>query len=450
MHPPRSGPGADTGTGPPAPGWYPAPDNSPQWWWWTGHSWAPPTPGPPPPAPALPAGSIGPGPVAAPPRHRFLITALIVLVGLAAVAVPKVQAWAELLTYQRERITDPVVVDAVTVACSAMDAEITALRAQHAPDPGSVGGYGNETFDLDGAHLNTPRGRAIVDAETTAGRRMIARVISAAGPAQVAGDTNAQQWVDDWTLLLDTRDASAADGRQRAVPLDGDRPISTRIGEAAPTCELPFDLVDDLAAPGDPNAYAFLIADPGGAVRWNPCRPITYSVNAASAQPWVVEDLREALYRLERVTGLDFERVADHDWVPDGTEDIAPTRAQVAADLVVTWADEDDAPVLAGNVLGVARPQTTSMPGGAWITSASVIINVDGFTSRPGQFGPGFADGETHGAVVLHELAHAVGLDHIADPNQLMNDTATPLTNTGFGAGDRAGLRQLGREAGCP
>ena len=45
-------------------------------------------------------------------------------------------------------------------------------------------------------------------------------------------------------------------------------------------------------------------------------------------------------------------------------------------------------------------------------------------------------------AVVMHELAHVVGLDHVDDPTQLMNPEGTDVTE--FAAGDLAGLARLG------
>jgi hypothetical protein len=42
----------------------------------------------------------------------------------------------------------------------------------------------------------------------------------------------------------------------------------------------------------------------------------------------------------------------------------------------------------------------------------------------------------------MHELAHLVGLTHVADSGQLMY--ADNNGQTGFGAGDLEGLRRLG------
>jgi hypothetical protein len=74
---------------------------------------------------------------------------------------------------------------------------------------------------------------------------------------------------------------------------------------------------------------------------------------------------------------------------------------------------------------------------------ASVVIDMSDVGSNP----PWSSVGT--GPVLLHELAHAVGLDHVADATQMMNSTASPGGPTTYGAGDLTGLWQVGASAGC-
>lgn len=50
----------------------------------------------------------------------------------------------------------------------------------------------------------------------------------------------------------------------------------------------------------------------------------------------------------------------------------------------------------------------------------------------------------------MHELGHLVGLDHVADGRQVMAPIAPNFVNRSpaWGAGDLAGLSQVGRQAG--
>jgi Zn-dependent protease with chaperone function len=52
-------------------------------------------------------------------------------------------------------------------------------------------------------------------------------------------------------------------------------------------------------------------------------------------------------------------------------------------------------------------------------------------------------------AVVLHELGHLVGLDHVTAADQLMYPQVQPGV-TDFGAGDLTGLAALGRGTCMP
>ena len=53
-------------------------------------------------------------------------------------------------------------------------------------------------------------------------------------------------------------------------------------------------------------------------------------------------------------------------------------------------------------------------------------------------------------SVLLHELGHIMGLDHVHDPDQLMYSGRHPnVFLHDYGTGDLEGLRRLGMDAGC-
>jgi hypothetical protein len=70
--------------------------------------------------------------------------------------------------------------------------------------------------------------------------------------------------------------------------------------------------------------------------------------------------------------------------------------------------------------------------------------------ARPDKkFSWGFGRGTTRGALLLHEIGHAVGLQHVGATSQTMYPTVLSRSSTGYNSGDQAGLRKLGKPAGC-
>jgi predicted Zn-dependent protease len=65
------------------------------------------------------------------------------------------------------------------------------------------------------------------------------------------------------------------------------------------------------------------------------------------------------------------------------------------------------------------------------------------------KFSWGFGRGATRGALLLHEIGHALGLMHVGVTSQTMYPSVVSRASTGFNTGDLAGLRKLGRSAGC-
>ena len=88
--------------------------------------------------------------------------------------------------------------------------------------------------------------------------------------------------------------------------------------------------------------FRFLERVGGAPVRWNPCDEIAYAVNTAGASSSIRSDLREALARVTRATGIDFRSV--------GTTQETFFRAYQRmrfngvigrAELIMIWVDHD-------------------------------------------------------------------------------------------------------------
>ena len=87
------------------------------------------------------------------------------------------------------------------------------------------------------------------------------------------------------------------------------------------------------------------------------------------------------------------------------------------------------------------------------IVTGHLVLNLDAVTDtdtrRPVPHG--FGTGVNWGRIILHELAHVIGLGHVESRTSIMNEALTQQTisSANWGVGDLIGLRHLGREAGC-
>ena len=62
---------------------------------------------------------------------------------------------------------------------------------------------------------------------------------------------------------------------------------------------------------------------------------------------------------------------------------------------------------------------------------------------------PGFGNGVTRGALLLHEIGHAVGLGHVGMTKEIMYPTMLSREHSRYKGGDQAGLKRVGRSLGC-
>jgi hypothetical protein len=204
-------------------------------------------------------------------------------------------------------------------------------------------------------------------------------------------------------------------------------------------------------APTSP--YAFLSeATAERPLRYDPCTPIRFVVNPEGAPEGAIDEVREAFARLGEAAGLVF---VDGGFTAerhlrigaDERDTYQPARYGVGrwAPILISWASAREEPVLAGDVLGYGGSTSywNQVSDRAYVSGEVV------FDRELSLVGPGFGAGLTRGNLVLHELAHLVGLDHVEQRSELLYPTISTQSPDGYGPGDRAGLARLGVEAGC-
>jgi hypothetical protein len=191
---------------------------------------------------------------------------------------------------------------------------------------------------------------------------------------------------------------------------------------------------------GDPRAYRYMYVRRGAPARWNPCAVVTYRVRGGT--PARLADVREALRRVTYETGVRFRELGATAQVP-GSRGF-----RYDADLVVAWARPDDTTLLGGEraAAGGFEGPVAGRGGRPRIRNGFVVVD----ETKVDEMDPGFGAGATQGQVLLHELGHAMGLDHVTAAHQMMRpEVDNHAVAALYGAGDLTGLRRIGRAAGC-
>jgi hypothetical protein len=188
-------------------------------------------------------------------------------------------------------------------------------------------------------------------------------------------------------------------------------------------------------------------------LRWNPCQTITYKANVvvlpARMRPAVLREVRTAFGILAAASGLRFAYRGETSEVPRSSALDAQSAEIIVA---VTTPARTDFPI-GGGTLGYGgrswywwwSDSGLGIAYGAAITRGFVVLDSDRVTALQ----PGFGRGLDRGNLVLHELGHAVGLDHAGQRASLMYPELSSDSPNGYAAGDRAGLARVGRVAGC-
>lgn len=188
--------------------------------------------------------------------------------------------------------------------------------------------------------------------------------------------------------------------------------------------------------------YVFEHLLPGGVpATYDPCRPLHYVLNPAGMPTGGRELVQDAVAAAGAASGLVL--------VDDGTTDepLSANRGLVQrrrygnrwAPVLIGWSDQRAYPPLAGDVAGVGGSALVQPrgPASGRLVTGQVALDVDALAPlmRRGRV-------DQVRAIIMHELGHVIGLDHVGDPAQLMYPRNRGLTE--YGAGDLEGLARLG------
>jgi len=154
------------------------------------------------------------------------------------------------------------------------------------------------------------------------------------------------------------------------------------------------------STPHLPDGYSYLDAIDGRPVLVDACQPVAYHIEQSEMPAGGEMAITTAISLATKMTGL----VTTVDSSSSGT----------GTSITISYKHEDEDPGLAGNAIGVAHVQSTGGLTDAHISNVNISLEIEWFDSALRNT-PDLAT-----MVVLHEILHGNGLDHVNDPTSIM------------------------------
>lgn len=224
-------------------------------------------------------------------------------------------------------------------------------------------------------------------------------------------------------------------GEPRNILEQGEERVRIPLPDGEPTRQLPEVPV---TTEGE---FGFMFDDDAVPVRYDPCRPLRWTVNPAAMPDGAEQLVRQAVQSVQDATGLAFEYVGYTDEAVAFDRPLFQERYGPGfVPILIGFSTADVVSELSGSVTGLGGSSAVYGAYGdqRFLRSGVVIMDTEDLQAlRERQGGD-----EITRAVIAHELGHVVGLAHVDDETELMHDSN--VSTVDWGPGDRAGLAIAG------
>jgi hypothetical protein len=185
-------------------------------------------------------------------------------------------------------------------------------------------------------------------------------------------------------------------------------------------------------------AYAYMVSRNGEPVTYSSCRVIQVAVYPAGGPPNAEAIVHEAVDQVRAATGLKVVvsgSFGGH--APNWNFEAGPVYPDDP--IVVSWQDGNAIARLSGDTVGLGGSRVVSASnGGERLVAGTVALSRDFYAKLVRDH-----DHRREVQVLLHELGHVFGLDHVDRRDEIMYPSVSSLA--AYGPGDLVGLSRLGR-----
>jgi hypothetical protein len=193
-------------------------------------------------------------------------------------------------------------------------------------------------------------------------------------------------------------------------------------------------------------AARFTRVDADRPVVWRTCDAIQVLVNPGPGGASAFAEIRAAFDEAASFSGLRFDLRRDDALVPQANWAVSGSVASYGSPppVLVAWVDPSQTDLLREGVAGAAVANPLRLRTGRHLVTGAVALDA----SQYDDFLAGAGAGKTRRNLLLHEIGHLLGLDHVDDHAALMYTVVGPRSPDGFTAEEKALLRE--QRPSCP
>jgi hypothetical protein len=163
-------------------------------------------------------------------------------------------------------------------------------------------------------------------------------------------------------------------------------------------------------------------------------------VNAGLGGAGAFAEIRRAFDEMSQLSGVQFTLTRADDLVPRSNW-VASEQARALGSpppVIIGWVEPSKTDLLRSGIAGAAVANPLRSGSQRSIVSGAIALDANQYGSFENRDG----DGKTRHNLILHEIGHLLGLDHVDNRSALMHPVVGEQSPDGFAPGEVSALRR--------